>query len=89
MIQGSQLGADFISVGDTEIGVEGERFAPVLAGPVGVATGLVGEAVMSTRLLVAVADLGGQGERDGVVYACLANADFRAEGSTQPRCLVK
>ena len=68
-LKGDQVGVDVVGFGDTEVGVEGQGVLPVVAGLVGIAGGLVGvgEAVVGTGLLVAVADLGGQGERCAVM----------------------
>jgi hypothetical protein len=66
-----QVGADVVSVGDAEVGVEGKRLTPVAVGRVELVAGAVGvgKSVVGTGLLVAVADLGGQGERGEVVVA--------------------
>jgi hypothetical protein len=68
------MGADVVSVRDSEVGIEGERLLPVVAGEVGVAGGVVGvgESIVGTGLFVAVDDLSGQGESGGVLDECLA-----------------
>ena len=66
--------ANLVSFRDAEVGVQGEGLLPVRAGLAGVKHGLVaaGEAVMGTGVLVFRADLAGQAERGGVLYAGLA-----------------
>jgi RHS repeat-associated protein len=64
---------EVVGVGDVEVGVEDEGLLPVVVGLVEVADGVVGvgEAVVGVGLFVAVPDLGGQGERGGVLGAGL------------------
>ncbi len=73
-VEGGEVGADVIGVGDVEVGEQGAGLVPVVAGLVVNAGGVVGvaEAVVGAGLFVAVADLGGQGERGGVLGECLA-----------------
>jgi hypothetical protein len=74
LVECGETGADVVSVRDAEVGVEGERLLPVVAGEVGLAGGAVsvGESVVGTGLFVAVDDLSGQGESGGVLDECLA-----------------
>jgi hypothetical protein len=57
-----ELPADLVGFRVAEVGVQRESFLPVVASLAGVSGGLigVGETVMGTRLLVFLADLGGQ-----------------------------
>lgn len=66
-----ELGADLVSLGGAEIGVDGEGLLPVAAGLAVVTGGVVstGVAVVGAGLLVLVADLDGQSERGGVLDA--------------------
>ncbi len=73
LVECGQVGVDVVDFGDVEVVVESEGLAPVVAGRVGVADGVVsvGKAVVGPGLLVPVAGLGGQGEGGGVVGAGL------------------
>lgn len=72
LVECGQVSADVLTVGDAEVGVEGERLLPVVAGQAGIAGGEmgVGETVVGAGLFVAVADFGGQGKCGGVLDEC-------------------
>lgn len=79
LVECAQVGVDGFGVGDVEDGVDVQGVAPVVPGLFGVTGGLMdlGETVVGTGLLVAIADLGGQSERGGVLVMCLAQLSVR------------
>jgi len=70
----SELGTDFAGFGGADGVVAGEGLLPVVPGLDRVAVGVVGagEAAVRAGLLQWRADLGGEPESGGVVFACLA-----------------
>ena len=93
LIEGGEVGADVVDVGDAEVGVGGQGLAPVVAGPVEIAAGLVGvgKSIVRAGLLVPGSDLAGQGEGCGVMSAGLiglTNAKQGLPNAVESVCLT-
>src|SRR2546429_10030546 len=69
VVDGGEVGADLVGLGCAEVGVEGQGLLVVVARAGEIVEAAVGaaEAGVGTGLLVAVADVGGDGEGGGVV----------------------
>ena len=85
LVQGSQLGAEVVGLGNAEVRVEGEGVLPVPAGLIEVARRLVagGDAVVGAGLLVANAALDGHGQRLGMLATGLLQVAGLLQGLSQ------